>query len=316
VKAQFHGVPVGAADDVNTASTSAQRGAEPPEVEPVAARPEARRLNHIDRELELVAHPPGLVRIAAERDRPSPRLPPPAQQAGRDQRALGVHLEDPVAGGQGVQHGPVLGLERLLLVRPGRPRPHPPREVQVRQYLEQVTALDQPKQFGEVPAHHVGCGHLPEQVIGGPQPPLVRDGVQRAQDPVRPAGAGLGHGRGRAGRPQMGLADFDAGEDTQLGKALTAVVQGGEVAPDVEQVHPGVPVGIQAHRADLVTVGPGGEVQMVGEGHAGQAGRHCLLTAVHHGRLAWRVPRPFGVHVAIDRGRPSSAGLCVFGWLV
>ena len=114
----------------------------------------------------------------------------------------------------------------------------------------------------------------------------------------------------------MGLADLDAGEDAQLGEALTAVVQDREVARDVEHVHPGVPVRIQVQRADRVTVGPGGEVQMVGEGHPGQAGRDRLLAAVHHGRLAWRVPRPFGVHVAIDRGRPSSAGLCVFGWLV
>ena len=96
--------------------------------------------------------------------------------------------------------------------------------------------------------------------------------MQRAEDPVRPAGAGLGHGRGRAGRPQVGLADLDAGEDAQLGKALTAVVQDPEVARDVEQVHPGVPVRVQACRADLVTVGPGGEVQVVGEGYPGQAG--------------------------------------------
>src|SRR5690349_4266458 len=88
------------------ASTSYDRRSEPPEVEPVAAGPEAGRLDHIGRRLELVAHPPGLMRVAAERDRPPPGLPPPFQQANRDQRALGVHLQDPVAGGQGAQHGP------------------------------------------------------------------------------------------------------------------------------------------------------------------------------------------------------------------
>src|SRR6516164_1957563 len=121
---------------MGVASTPYERGSEPPEVEAVAPGPESRRLDQVDRQLELVAYPPGLVRVAAERDRASSNLPPPAQQPGREQRALGVHLEDPVAGGQGAQHGPVLRLEGPFLVWPGRPRPHPPREVEVCQHLE------------------------------------------------------------------------------------------------------------------------------------------------------------------------------------
>ena len=88
----------------------------------------------------------------------------------------------------------------------------------------------------------------------------------------------------------MGLADLDAGEYPQVGVALTAVVQGREVTRHVEQVHPGVPVRVEVHRPDPVAVGPGGEVQVVGEGNPGQAGRHGLLAAAHHGRLARRVP--------------------------
>src|SRR5580704_15136138 len=65
---------------------------------------------------------------------------------------------------------------------------------------------------------------------------------------------------------------------------------------------------IEVLRADLVAVDPGGEVQVVGERHAGQAGRQRLLATAHHRRLPGRVPRPLGVHVAVYGGRPAFAG--------
>src|ERR1700730_17551324 len=103
---------------------------EPPEVEPVPAGPEAGRLGHVDRQLEPVADPPGLMRVTAERHRGSPGLPPPSEQLRRRQRALRVHLEDPAAGGQGAQHGPALPLEGPSVIGRRSPRPHPPREIQ------------------------------------------------------------------------------------------------------------------------------------------------------------------------------------------
>ena len=63
------------------------------------------------------------------------------------------------------------------------PRPHPPREVHVREHLERAAALDQPHHLGEVPAHHLVGGHPPEQRRRG-QPPAEGQRVHRAEDPV------------------------------------------------------------------------------------------------------------------------------------
>src|SRR6202034_2688368 len=94
----------------------AAAGLYPPEVEPVTPGPEAGRLGHVDRDLEPVADPPVLVRVAPERQRGPARIAPPPQQLSRRQRALRVHLEDPFAGGQRAQHGPDLRLEVTLVV--------------------------------------------------------------------------------------------------------------------------------------------------------------------------------------------------------
>src|SRR4051794_18243773 len=111
-----------------------------PEVEPVLPGAEARSLDDVDGEIELVAHPTGLVRVAAEADRLAPLLVEPAHLVGRGQRAAGVDLERPARGGEGTEDGPVLLLEVLLHVPVRAPGPVAAREVAVREHLEDVAA--------------------------------------------------------------------------------------------------------------------------------------------------------------------------------
>ena len=168
----------------------------------------------------------------------------------------------------------------------------------MRQYLKDVAALDEPQQLREVQPHHLVGGHPPEQLIGGSQLPAERDRVQRAEDPVE---SGSRHHGLCAGRPQVGLPDLGAGEDSQIRVAPTALLHAREIAGDVEHMHPGVRARIDVLRRDPVGLGSSGEVQMIGEGHRGNPCGQGLLAAAHHRRLGLRVPRPFGVHVVVRR---------------
>src|SRR5437763_1593358 len=82
-----------------------------------------------DGEVEPVAHPAGLVGVAAEADRLTALLVEPAHLIGRGQRTARVDLEGTPRGGERAEHRAVLLLEVLLyeLVRPAGPVP--PREV-------------------------------------------------------------------------------------------------------------------------------------------------------------------------------------------
>src|SRR3954447_16028549 len=91
-----------------------------PEVEPVAPRPVARRLDDVHGQVEPLPDRSWLVGVAAEADRFAALVAEPAQEVHRGQRAARVDLERPAGTGKRPEHGPVLLLV-VLLDEPVRP---------------------------------------------------------------------------------------------------------------------------------------------------------------------------------------------------
>src|SRR3954471_11862389 len=274
-----------------------------PEVEAVPARPEAGRLRHVHREVELMTDRGGGVGVAAEADRLAALLMEPAHLVGRGQRAARVDLQRPAGGRQGPEHRPVLLLVVLLEVPLGAAGPVPAREVDVRQHLEDLAVLDHADELAEVAAHR-GVGVGVEQPADPDQPAVEVERVQRAEHAVDRGVAQVG---GDARGEQVRLAGLDAGPDPQFREPLAALGDLGEVALDVDrQLVRGVPVH-QSLGGRGVVLQPVGEVEVLGEGDRRQAlGDRALARLPHRGRVRG-VPGPPGVHVIV--GRSHCCGL-------
>src|SRR3712207_1687573 len=215
-----------------------------PEVEGVPPGAEARGLDDVHREVEVLPHARRLVGVAAEADRLAALLEEPAHLVDRVQRAGRVHLHRPAGASQRPEHPAVLLLVVLLGVPVAAAGPVPPREVDVGEHLEDVAALDHVDHLGQVAAHRrvrVGI----EQPADAVEPAVLAQRVQRAEHPVDGGVAQVG---GDAGGEQVGLAGLHARPDPQLGEALPALLQLGEVALDVDGQVPG---GVQIGRAHV-----------------------------------------------------------------
>src|SRR3954451_528780 len=269
----------------------------PPEVEAVAARPETGRLDDVDGELEPLPHGGGLVGVAAEADRLAAFLVEPAHLVHRCQRAARVHLEHAAGRGERSEHRPVLLLVGLLHVPVAASRPVPAREVDVRENLEHVAALDHRHDLAEI-APHGGDGVGVEQPADADQPPAEVQRVQRTQHPVD---RGTAQMRSDTRGEQVRLAGLDAGQDPQAGEAVAALLEIGRVALDVDRELVGrMPIDEALRRRGVVLV-PDGEVQGLGEGDRRQPLRHRSLAGAPHRGGVLGVPRPPGVHVIVRR---------------
>ena len=209
------------------------------------------RLDDVDGQLEAVTDAVWQVRVAAEGHGRPALLPPPAHQVDGRQGRLRVDFEHPARGGEGAQRHAVLLLEWLFPVQVRALGPVAAREVQVGEDLEQAAALDQGDKLGEVVAHHVVGRHGPEERVGGHEAPVVRDRVQRAEDPVEGVPA---HDRARARPEQVRLACLHARQDPQPGEALPALLDRRHVPGDVKRLDPAPPATVGGGIQDRVAL--------------------------------------------------------------
>jgi hypothetical protein len=253
------------------------------------------------------------VGVAGEGDRPAALLPPPGEDLGV-QRHPGVDLEGLARLGQVTQHLAVLILEVFRVMRPGVVRPVTDRVVDVGEDLEGVEPGDQRGRFREIGAQDPGRVLAAEAVgeLGEAGPGRRR--VHRGEDAVEAAGAE--QGSDPVGMP-VGFAQFDAGQDSEAGKASTAAVKAAEVAVEVERrrgqhavADSGLPV-VWNQLKQVGPEGPGGEVGVLGERHRGQADLHRALAGALH-RPGEGVPRPLAVHVAVGGQDAGPGARCRF----
>jgi len=271
---------------IPAAASACPRASAAPEVEAVAAGPEARRLHDVDGEVELLPDRGRVVGVAPEADRLPALVVEPAHLVRRRQRAAGVDLQRPAGAGQRAEDRPVLLLVVLLHEAVRAPGPVPAREVDVREHLEDGAALDHVHQLGEVAAHRAVLV-LPQQVADAVEPPVLRQGVQRAQDPVDRSVAQVG---GHAAAEQVRLAGLHARQDPQVREPVAHLGELGEVPLDVDLGVPGrVPLD-QAFVGRPVVGVPDGEVEVLGEGDRRQPQLHRPLAGPAHRRRVGGVP--------------------------
>jgi hypothetical protein len=176
----------------------------------------------------------------------------------------------------------------------------------VRQHLEDVAVLDHGDHLGQVAAHrrdHVDARRV-QQPVDAHQPAVDRQRVQRPEHAVDRCGLQVG---GHAGPEEVRLARLDPGPDAQLGVPLAGLPDGLCVEVDVDRQLVGrVPV-LQPLRGRPVGGVPDGEVQVLGEGHGGQADVDGVRAGAQQGGPWAGVPRELGVHVVVRRQhRPPS----------